>query len=186
MKIRKIEKPCSDRPITNPETTRHNHPADPRGERAMTDGRRGRRHRKPIKVWTLWHVSPLRGRAVPGRLCTSSASGNTHPKVSFDSERLATLETFSNRNGGLDCAIFNESANSAVYTRRRAYGLRSDRLARATASKDYAACVSSLSRADSGASVSSCGGTRISPLSLTSSNRTETCLDTPDSCIVTP
>ncbi len=52
----------------------------------------------------------------------------------------------------------------------------------------YAAWVSSSEESTKSPSVSASplGGMRMWPSSLTSSNRTETGLDTPDSCMVTP
>lgn len=101
-KIRKIEKACFSQPISNPTTTRHNHPVDGLAEgktlqdspsSTADDGLVGMTH----QAWSPLQHAPL---------CTSlpigTTSGARYPMISFDSSWATTLESFSccrDRNG---------------------------------------------------------------------------------------
>ena len=109
VKIRKIEKACSNHPIANPTSSRHNHPgqnnrsgehADSRRQRVPADrpshGRSGR-----FPPWKACPGEPGFTHEVPGR--------PNLPKISFEPHWGRTLETLSCRR--------EQSGNNALAVR---------------------------------------------------------------------
>lgn len=209
MKIRNIDKPRFYRPRADFHRLRDPRLGEPWAAREcmLTVLTAHSRRRDRSQAWP-WAGSPLRACLNFGTFTSNRRRCTSLPKGSFDSQPATTLETFRSRIVLAGQRVDREagkpyrSQRMAPAPRTRPFiGISSDAApwgaCRASApwigyvyytgrasgeSWIQAACVSSpLGLASPGAS-----GRRISPSSLTSSNRTETRFETPDSCIVTP